>query len=210
MAHSRLLRTSCCKLPLCPRDNSKAAFLGANRRRSLADRLAENESERVTTILCLESLTKWTWSAAHPQRDESGTLRSASVPGQGRRLLAPSSPEQNGPECRASGTPDCCPRRQGRSTPGKLSHCGTLRPPSPLEVCHGSNPSPLLRGRHSQRIGGCVSAVAPGSTGEDRGATIRYDDRGVAEAARVAVTGGVHTRGDGVHERVLETSLQSP
>src|SRR6266852_4743459 len=60
-----------------------------------------------------------------------------------------------------------------RSTPGKLSHCSILRLASPLEVRHGSYPSPLLRDRHSQRIGGCVSPVAGGPAGEDRGATLR-------------------------------------
>src|SRR5436853_7827772 len=48
-----------------------------------------------------------------------------------------------------------------RSTPGKLSHCGTLRP-APLEVCHGSDSPPLLRDRRSQRIGGRVPPVAGG------------------------------------------------
>jgi transposase len=58
-----------------------------------------------------------------------------------------------------------------RSTPGKLSHCGTLRP-APLEVCHGSDSSPLLRDRRSQRIGGRVPPVAGWPAGEDRGATL--------------------------------------
>src|SRR5713226_1556541 len=121
-------------------------------------------------------LTKWSWAATHPQRDESGRLQHASEPGQGRRLLVPSSPEQNGPECCASGTPHCCP----------------LRLASPLEVRHGSYPSPLLRDRHSQRIGGCVSPVAGGPAGEDRGATLRHYDRRIAPASRVAVARGLH------------------
>jgi NADPH:quinone reductase-like Zn-dependent oxidoreductase len=47
---------ACCTLRLCPRYGSKAAVLGACRRRALADRLAENESERVTTIRYLRNI----------------------------------------------------------------------------------------------------------------------------------------------------------
>src|SRR5437667_10407158 len=60
------------------------------------------------------------------------------------------------------------------------------------------------------KIGRDVPPAAPGPAGEDRGATIRHDDRRVAPASRVAVARGVHTRGDGVYERVLETGLQPP
>ena len=55
-------------------------------------------------------LKKYAWATTHPPRDESGRLRGAMRPGQGRRLLVPPSPEQNGPECCAPGTPHCCPR----------------------------------------------------------------------------------------------------
>src|SRR3989442_4024780 len=97
-----------------------------------------------------------------------------------------------------------------RSTPGKLSHCSTLRLASPLEVRHGSYPSPLLRDRHSQRIGGCVSPVAGGPAGEDRGATLRHYDRRIAPASRMAVAPGVDPPGDGVPERGPATGPQPP
>jgi transposase len=54
-------------------------------------------------------LKKWSWATAHPRRDESGRVHGAMRPGKGRRLLVPSSPEKNGPECCAPGTPHCCP-----------------------------------------------------------------------------------------------------
>ena len=60
---------------------------------------------------------------------------------------------------------------------------------------------------HKESVTACLRCTR---AGEDRGATIRHDDRRVAPASRVAVARGVHTRGDGVDERVLETGLQPP
>ena len=60
-------------------------------------------------------LKNWSCVRPHPRRDESGSVCVASEPGQGRRLLVPRGAEKNGPECRASGTPYCCPFSPGDS-----------------------------------------------------------------------------------------------
>ena len=52
VAHSRLLRASGCPLPPYARNNAKETVLGANGGRALADRLAANESWRLTGPQC--------------------------------------------------------------------------------------------------------------------------------------------------------------
>lgn len=56
-----------------------------------------------------------------------------------------------------------------------------------MEVFDGSDARPLLRDRHSQRIGRRLSAAARGPACQDRDSAVRHDDRRVASAARVAV-----------------------
>jgi hypothetical protein len=58
--------------------------------RSSATLIALTMVEMHSLNAYLEPLTKWSWAAAHPQRDKSGTLQPASKPVQGRRLLVPS------------------------------------------------------------------------------------------------------------------------
>lgn len=49
VAYSRVLRASGCALSLCARNTAKETVLGANGRRALADRLAANESQHLTS-----------------------------------------------------------------------------------------------------------------------------------------------------------------
>jgi len=73
-------------------------------------------------------LKKWSCGLPHPRRDESGTVWGASEPGQGRRLLVPRARKKMDPSA-ALKHPVLLPvSHQGlRSTPGKLSPCGTPR-----------------------------------------------------------------------------------
>jgi transposase-like protein len=83
--------------------------LTTEERAELAGLRKENRELRMERDI----LKKYSWATTHPRRDESGRLRGAMRPGQGRRLLVPLSPEKNGPECCAPGTPHCCPRPTG-------------------------------------------------------------------------------------------------
>src|ERR1700687_5778056 len=95
-----------------------------------------------------------------------------------------------------------------RSTPGKLSPCGTPRPASRGEVRGGSVASSLLRNQRREDDGRRLSPPTGRPARSDGAAAIWDDDGRIAPAARVAFDGSMHARGDGIDERVLEAGLQ--
>src|SRR5262249_33553888 len=98
--------------------------------------------------------------------------------------------------------------RQGlRSTPGKLSPCGTPRRASRMRCANGSAPRPLLRNRCPQGITGGVRSSSGGPAGAGRRADVRHADRRDPSVTRLAGCVAVYTRRDGIDGRVLATGL---